>query len=134
MIARRDLLASTLLSGVVKSDGAAVPEMSERTAEDLVKAVVAVHDTIDAQNSFGAILPLRTRMVDHLRANGKFPDYIDVGIDVWFAVYDWHIRHLQPMQVTRDTAGRYVVSLMMTLLVLKTDSDRTFIGIPYDNR
>jgi hypothetical protein len=42
------------------------------------------------------------KQMEYLRATNKFPDYIDVGLDVWVAVHDWHIRHLQPPSLGRD--------------------------------
>ena len=136
MIARRDLLASTVLSSMLSTDrGDASSDVSERTAEDMLRALRDIQSALEAQRSFADILPLRQRLIDFLRANGKFPDFVDVGTDVWFAVYDWHVRHLQPLQVRRDGAGHYSVAFQQTTtLVLRPDSDRNFIGIPYDSR
>jgi hypothetical protein len=136
MIARRDLLASTVLSGVLTRDrDAAEPDLSDRAAEDIIHALRDIHTTLETQRSFANILPLRQRMVEFLRANGKFPDFIDVGTDMWFAVHDWHIRNLQPVQQGRDGAGHYTLAFFhTTTLVLRPDSDRNFVSIPYDNR
>ncbi len=138
MIARRELLASTVLSGVLgrdRSEATPEPQASDRAVDDIVKALKDLHGTLAAQQSFADILPLRQRMIEFLRANAKFPDFIDVGVEVWFAVYDWHIRHLQEMKIGRDGSGRYTLAFQQTTtLVLRPDAERTFISIPYDNR
>jgi len=36
-----------------------------------------------------------------------FPDFIETGLDVWMAAYDWHVKHGQPINVGRDLAGRW---------------------------
>ena len=80
------------------------------------------------------ILGVRKSQVDFLRANSKFPDFIDVAIDVWLSIYDWHVRMQQPMVLGRDNNGRYTMMFNFTTLVLRPDAVPTFIGIPYDNR
>src|SRR2546430_8962823 len=44
---------------------------------------------------------------DLLKANQKFPDYMDVGIDVWEHMHDWHVRTRQPLTIVRTNDGRY---------------------------
>ena len=138
MIARRELLASTVLSGVLGRDSneaAPEPQASDRAVDDIVKTLKDLHGALAAQQSFADILPLRQRMIEYLRANAKFPDFIDVGVEVWFAVYDWHIRHLQEMKIGRDGSGRYTLAFQQTTtLVLRSDAEKRFISIPYDGR
>ena len=86
------------------------------------------------QASFAEIAGVRQKQVDYLKATNKFPDFIDVGLDVWFAVHDWHIKHLQQMVLGRDSSGRYTITLLSTQLVMRPDLVSTFISAPYDNR
>jgi hypothetical protein len=66
---------------------------------------------------------------------GKFPDYIDVGIDVWQQVYDWHVRYRQPLNIGRNAEGRYTIVLMTTTVVMRADLNAgSYIGLPYDSR
>ena len=46
-----------------------------------------------------------TQIKTFLRQAGKYPDYIEVGTDVWHQVYDWHVRYQQPMTVARSRGG-----------------------------
>jgi hypothetical protein len=107
-------------------------QISERGGQDIVQALKDLRTAITAPESFVEIQAVRNKQVDFLRAQGKFPDYIDVGVDVWFGVHDWHIRHLQPLTLGRDSSGRYTVTLLTTTLVLRMDADTRFIGVPYD--
>ena len=71
-----------------------------------------------------------------MRSNGKFPDYIDVGTDVWQQVYDWHVRF---QQATSAWRGRRTDATRIVLLATdgcSCDPDLApgFIGMPYDNR
>jgi hypothetical protein len=107
MLARRQLLAGGAL-------GSALAAALEGEAAE----IAAVRD---AQKTF-------------LRANGKFPDFIDVGLDVWLAAHDWHVRWQQPLSLGRDAQGRYTVTLLGTTLVMRIDATANFVGIPYDGR
>jgi hypothetical protein len=69
-----------------------------------------------------------------LRANAKFPDYIDAGFEAWQAVYDWHVKNQQPINTTRLPDGRYGIAFMFTTIVLRYENTPNFIGFGYDAR
>jgi hypothetical protein len=140
MIDRRQLLTVGGLLGALSTDSpdegvaSAVGQMSDRNIQDLVNAIKSVTTAITSEQSNLEILPVRKSQTEFLRANGKFPDFIDVGVDAWTAVYDWHVRMQQPLVLGRDATGRYTLMLGFTALVLKPDAVPGLIGIPYDNR
>jgi hypothetical protein len=141
MIDRRQLLTVGGLLGALApaGEGAAYGEgqLSDRASADVVTALQKISSaitTVAAQASFDAIAPLRTRQADYLRANGKFPDFIDVSVDTWMAAYDWHVRFQQPLTVGRDATGRYTLMFGFTALVLRPDVAPNFISAPYDAR
>ena len=141
MIDRRQLLTvGGLLGALAPSEEATASGMgqiSDRQASDLVSALKNISSAIGqvaAQQSFDAILPVRARQVDYLKANSKFPDFIDVSADVWMAAYDWHVRLQQPLSLGRDATGRYTLLLGFTALVLRPDVAANFISTPYDSR
>ena len=140
MIHRRQLLTVGGLLGTLAPDApnegvaAAVGQMSDRNVQDLVNAIRSVTTAIAAQQSSPEIQPIRKSQADFLRASGKFPDFIDIGLDVWTSLYDWHVRMQQPLVLGRDANGRYTMMLGFTALVLRQDSVPTLIGIPYDQR
>ena len=75
---------------------------------------------------------MRDQLKAFLRSSGKFPEYIDVGIDVWHQVYDWHVRLRQPLSLGRDPQGRYTIMLMATAVVMRPDILPGSILQPYD--
>ena len=108
MIARRHLLGSTLLGGLVDTSTPPADEggqLSERHAQDIVDALKSIRSAIEAQGGFAEVGRLRQLQMDHLRSQGKLPDFIDAGSDVWFGVHDWHVKHTQPITLGRDGNG-----------------------------
>ena len=81
---------------------------------------------------FGIVAKLRSDMETFLRANAKFPDFIEVGIAVFIEVYDWHVKNRQQLTVSRLGDGRYAMLFMFTTLILRPEQDRNYVGIPYD--
>lgn len=137
MLARRHMLGTTLFGGFL---GAAIPapdqnsQTTDRLMADIADALKEIKKSLDGPQSFTEIAGIRQKQLDYLKATNKFPDFIDVGLDVWFAVHDWHIKHLQQMVLGRDGSGRYTITLMSTQLVMRPDLVPTFISAPYDNR
>jgi len=151
MLARRRMLGTTLFGGLL---GAAVPapdagardpasagpaepstQTSERQVTEIVDALKDIRKAIELPHGpFVEIAGIRQKQVDYLKATNKFPEFIDVGLDVWFAVHDWHIKHLQPVVFGRDGNGRYTITVMGTQLVMRPDLVPTFISAPYDSR
>jgi hypothetical protein len=159
MLARRRLLGTTLVGGLL---GAAMPapdalawsapgdttgnppaggpegggQTSDRQVMEIVDALKDIRRAIDSSQGsvVTEIAGVRQKQIEYLRATNKFPDFIDVGLDVWFAVYDWHVKHLQPLVIGRDGNGRYTIALMSTALVMRPDLVPTFVSAPYDNR
>lgn len=140
MIDRRQLFTVGGLLGVLGPAGDddapayGAGQLSPQAAQELVNALKEIRTTIAAGESFAEILPVRSRQVDFLKSQGRFPDFIDVGADVWFAVHDWHVRFQQPLVLGRDATGRYTLMLGFTALVLRSDVVAGFISAPYDNR
>ena len=140
---RRTLINGTALGGALLA--LAVPEHAAAAAgeaaadpwdrlEDVAKAVRAVRDEMTHQASFWEIVGVRDPIRTFLRANGKFPDYVEVGTDVWQQAYDWHVRFQQPVMVGRTAEGRYTITLMATTVIMRPDLAQSYIGPPYDSR
>jgi hypothetical protein len=138
MIDRRALLTMGGLLGTLgggdRAAAAAGQQLSPQATQDLVNALHDIRVAIAAGPSFQEIMAVRARQLDYLKANGKFPDYIDVGSDVWYGVHDWHVRLQQQLAFGRDPGGRYTLMLGFTALVLRPEAVVTFISAPYDNR
>ena len=78
------------------------------------------------------IAQIRERQRTHFKTNQKLPDYIDIGIQVWEHLYDWHVAMQLPLQVQRRPDGRLQMQVMLSALVLRSDYGDSQIGVPYD--
>jgi hypothetical protein len=143
MVRRRAVITGTVLGGALsalttasEAAGSEPPaqDAEARRLEEVAIAVRAVRDEISRQATFWEIAALRDPIRTFLRANGKFPDFIEAGTDVWQQVYDWHVRFQQPISLGRTAEGRYTILLVATNVVMRPDMPPAFIGLPYDNR
>jgi hypothetical protein len=136
MMGRRDVIGTTLFGALAGggSPQSAGGDLTEQTGQAMVKALRDVRDAIADPNSFSEIGAIRGKQIDFLRAQNKVPDYVDVGIDVWFGVYDWHIKHRIAPVVARDASGRYTIQVLETTVVLRPDAVAGFVGPAYDAR
>jgi hypothetical protein len=137
MFSRRDVLASPIFTRVFAApapENDASQDLVNAVRQDLVRAVEDVAAAVRADRTFTDIAPVRAKQLDFLRAQGKFPDFIEVGVDVWFAVHDWHVKHLQPITIGRDAGGRYTITLMNTTVIMRPEVPPIFVGTAYDNR
>lgn len=143
MLSRRELIAA----GVAGSLAAAPAEFHEAESlaqeadregqREVAGAVRGISSSLDrAFNSnllsYGIVSRIRELMQQHFRATGKFPDFIDVGYDVFLELYDWHVRHRQQLLVSRAADGRYTIQFMFTTMVLRQEVDPGYLGVPYD--
>ncbi len=126
-------LTACAVARSVPTAAAAEQQLSDRAVTEIVQAIHALRTELQTQRSFPEIQQVREAQKIFLRGNAKFPDYLDVGVDVWLSIYDWHIRWQQPLSVGRDPAGRYTLPLMGTQLIMRLDTLPNYIGLPYDN-
>ncbi len=144
MIDRRNLVSgglagvlgalSTTEAVAASPDAAAAAEVTEDTARKAVDVLAGILNEVRNLKAFPEIASVRNAQVTFLRATNKFPDYIEVGVSVWFAVHDWHIRWQQPLALGRDPLGRMTLQLNQTTVIMRPDAETGFIGLPYDNR
>jgi len=80
----------------------------------------------------GPIADIRARFTVHVRSAGKFPDFLEIGTNLFYAVYDWHVRHGQQIQITRIAEQRFAIQFMFTQLIVRWEQDLNFIGVPFD--
>lgn len=138
MMTRRELLGSGALGGAGRLQQP--PAIDRRVLDELVARLDAIADELVVANrgcSTG-VCPvagkIRDAFVLFLRANNKFPDFLEVGAGTFFEMYDWHVRNQQPLNVGRATDGRYGLAYLFTRLILRPDAVPDYIGVPYDLR
>ncbi len=134
---RRKLIGGTVLGGAAALLGAAPPVAAAQRdeAEVIAAALENVRSVLERSLAVSPELSrIREQQRVFLKSNQKFPDFIEVGIDVWENVYDWHVRHQQPITATRTADGRYVMTVMFTMLILRPDQAGGYIGYAFDAR
>jgi hypothetical protein len=107
---------------------------SDEGSDRIAASIDRLRDELRNERVFTEIATIREAQKTFLRVNLKFPDYIDVGSDIWFAIYDWHVRWQQPLTLGRDPLNRYTIVLNQTAVVLRPDSLPSFVSLPYDNK
>jgi hypothetical protein len=140
MLSRRELIGGGVvgsLAGPTGSDVAAEAQIDAATVKDIKDAINQVQSSIDrAFNTIslsnGYIVKLRELFEQFLRSNGKFPDFCEIGANVFYDVYDWHVRNRLPFNVMRQADNRYTIQFMFTTLILRFENQTNFIGYPYD--
>ena len=140
MLSRRDLITAGVVGGVTPAVRAAEPVQQAPDREgqrEIARQIGEVQEVLKAQFqtsslSYGFVAKLRADMEQFLRANQKFPDFIEVGNAVFMDVYDWHVKHRQPLNVSRLADGRYTMAFMFTTLILRPEQDRNHVGVAYD--
>ncbi len=141
MVRRRDVMGGSLLAGFLalllpkpaaaleqERGDAEVAEAINKLREQLVKAQECT------VGPCAAIAAIRMQQNVFIKANQKFRDYIDAGIEAWEAVYDWHVNNRQPITTTRLPDGRYGIAFMFTTIVLRSENTPNFISFGYDAR
>jgi hypothetical protein len=144
MMSRRSVLGAPAFGGLVASLATAAPEAAvpaaqvEQAMEGVSRAVRELRDSLREdmrrESTFWELTPIRDATKNFLRAAGKFPDFLEVGSDIWHQVYDWHVRYQQPLNIGRNAEGRYTMTVMGTMLIMRVEVQPGFVGIPFDNR
>jgi hypothetical protein len=139
LLSRRDVLTNGVMGGaLVGAPGGAALSPPEPEDEQVVQALRNIASEMQnaRRSTLAGDLPfigqLRDNMVQFLKSTNKWPDLIDVGPNVWFSVYDWHVRFNQLPVVTRLPDGHYGLTFMFTTMVLRQEQSRDYIGVAYD--
>lgn len=133
---RRNLVGGGMLAGAAALLG--VPEQKGVADDDDGAAARAIESLRASLERHFAVSPELARIREQqrifLKANQKFPDFIEVSIDVWENIYDWHVRHQQPIAASRTADGRYVMTVMFTTLILRPEQVNGYVGYGFDAR
>jgi hypothetical protein len=143
MLTRRELITGGVAGSVVPIGHGESAEavQSSRSEVDLLRDIADRIRGVDGTLSrallsnsvdFGLVGRVRLQMETFFRTAQKFPDFIDVGYNVFMELYDWHVKHRQQMVITRGPDGRYWLQFMFTTLIMRGEHDANYIGIPYD--
>jgi hypothetical protein len=132
---RRELVGGGLLCMTALFGGEAEPAQREPSGEtaravDDVRALLERH----LEKPFAELVEIRQQQRIFLKASHKYPDFIEIGIDVWDRLHDWHVRNQLPLNIVRRDDGRYTMTLMFTTLVLRPDQADGYVSFGFDAR
>jgi hypothetical protein len=145
MISRREVVTAGVLGTLTATATAPVAEAAQGNDAAAVtnqlgmvrKELANIQTTLDQglrgpSLSAGFITDIRERLTTHWRSAGKFPDFMEIGTDPFYDVYDWHVRHGQQIQIIRIAEQRFAIQFMFTQLIVRSEVDRRFLGQPFD--
>jgi len=143
MVTRREVVTGGVLGTLAAGGVAEAAAQSGQDAVALQAGLSAINRSLDDLKSSldeslmpnlsqGLISDVRAAFNIHLKTTGRFPEFLDVGTAVFYAVYDWHVKHMQPIQIIRVSENRMAIQFMFTQLVLRWENVDRYIGTPYD--
>ena len=131
---------STLMSPAALAAGASV-EAASAAAGDLDGVSYSIDQlrlTVERQfasvytDKWQGVARIRQQQHTWMRSTQKYPDFIEVGLDIWDNIYDWHVVYQQPVNMTRTSDGRYTMVFMYATLLLRPDQALDFVGFAFD--
>lgn len=141
MMNRRDMLAAGLLGSLAPEGGGGTQDQSDVVLREgfrtLDTSVDEFKNTMEGSlrgNSmnFGGVALIKNELMRYLKQSGKFPEYCDIGVAIFFDVYDWHVRQQQQIQISRLADQRMSIQFMFTQLVLRWENAESYVGQAYD--
>jgi cystathionine beta-lyase family protein involved in aluminum resistance len=134
---RRELVGGGLVASLA---ALAAPERAEAAAagaedEEIARVARSLEElrrVYEQQVQAPNVDELRRQQRAFLKSHQKYPDFVEVGADVWEAVYFWHVKHQQPIVARMMADGRYAITFMFTTVVLRADQPDSYVGYPYD--
>ena len=131
MLSRRELIAGS--AGIPLARGDAGAAQNEAEIRALRADVQSIRSLLTANPvATPAVTTLRDRQRQFYRVNQRFPECIDVGINIWEQMQDWHIRNLRPLNINRAGDGNWQMDFILTVLVLKPNLGDNEISQAYD--
>jgi hypothetical protein len=136
MLSRREVLAGGVVGGLAGAPDGSEEQQADREGQrQIERAINSVDSTVRA-----AFPPINANPVSTLRkvfetfvkSHGKFPDFCDIGLGVFYDIYDWHIRNRQQIIVIRQQDNRYTIQFMFTTLMVRFENEPNYVGVPYD--
>lgn len=162
MLTRRELVTGTAigaLATIATPDTAAAPEtaatdtgraLADTPLQEVDNAALRrIADRMDSMSggvgtlssalrtnsvAYGFIPKLREAYTLFWKTNGKFPEFVEVGSDVFYDIYDYHVKQRLPIPVNRLNDGRMAITFMYTQLLVRVDQSANFIGVPFDRQ
>jgi hypothetical protein len=135
---RRQMIGAGLAAGLAGLAAVDTAEAAAQGESRVREAIGQLSYTLDRRldllqpGPLGAVAPVREQQRIFMRANHKYPDFIEVGLDVWESLYFWHIAHQQPVTTGRLADGRFTIAFMFTTVILRSDTPPDYVGLGFD--
>lgn len=138
MVRRRELVSGGIVAGLATLTASRAEGAPALDDEQAARAITRLGEIFERH--FDQVYPGKWRGIARVRhqqrtwmmATRKYPDFLEIGLDVWDNVYDWHVAYQQPLNVTRLADGRYAMAFMFTTLLLRPEQAPDFVGYPFD--
>ena len=131
MLSRRELIAGG--AGIHLARGDAAAAQNEAEIRSLRADIQGIRSILTANPvATNTVMTLRERQRQFYRLNQRFPECIDIGINIWEQMQDWHIRNLRPLNINRGGDGNWQMDFILTVLVLKHNLGDNEISQAYD--
>jgi hypothetical protein len=130
MITRRELIAS----GIGATAAANAGETALQDTALLSSMLTELREIRRAVSIDGtqAVSQIRDSQRTFFKNTGRFPDFIDVGFNVFQSLVDWLIALQQPVTLSRLVDGRYSLNFIGSTIVLMGDFSDNYVGQGYD--
>jgi hypothetical protein len=131
-------LSTLMASPVVEAAASAEVAAAAADLEGVSDSIDQLRKTVERQfanvytDKWQGVARIRQQQHTWMRSTQKYPDFIEVGLDVWDNIYDWHVVHQQPVTMTRTSDGRYSMVFLFTTLVLRPDQATDYVGYAFD--
>jgi len=143
MISRREIVTAGVLGTMAtagSADGAEIQQEVQtlkeglKNIDDALKDLKASVDQGLRGNSmnFGHVGRVKDQIEKYTKTAGKFPEYCEIGLSVFYDVYDWHVRQQQQIQISRIAEQRLAIQFMFTQLILRWEAESNYVGTPGD--
>jgi hypothetical protein len=142
VITRRDVVTGGIVAGALGAGPeetlAEAPVLQRDSDEKVASLLTEIRDELRRGrgkcnvNDCPDVERVRNEQRTFLKGRNRFPDYVDVGADVWDRLCDWHIERLLPLQVSRLPDGRYAMPFFQTFVVLRADVANSYVSQGYD--
>lgn len=142
MVERRQLVGGGIVASLTALMGESSASAAAAVSEDSLQisgSIDQLRKTLEGQfdqtytSLWRGVARVRQQQRTWMKSTMKFPDFIEIGIDVWDNLYDWHVAHQQPVSIGRAADGHYTMTFMFTTLVLRPEQTPDYVGFPFDS-
>ena len=141
MISRREVMTAGVMGTLATANPSAIEAIQSDVqvlkdgfskVEDALKDLRSATDALrgNSMNS-GGVGDVKAKIALFAKQSGRFPEFLDIGVGVFYDVYDWHVRHSQQITISRVADNRIMIMFMFTQLIVRWENEMNYVGVPY---